>query len=421
MAKKCLIYAPAVGRGGVRRVIETLCQQFDKQRGWEFAILGQTFDELGDRIDWPEGWTFTQIRPVDKLPLHPKQFDFLMRNRGEFFAHLQEVAGEYDVVFCPTPWWGFIGVDPVETPVVSFVPDFAFDMIDMSQMLQAYFRGISPIIANHSAHTIFPSKFQQAYGDEHFGFAGKSSVIYFSTDVASPMVDARVDRAADEAAADRAGPVPTGDNVLSGDNISSVRLKYGLPEGYVLAFHCYGHKAAEVIIRAQYFARKRSRRVPVLVIAGLQTELYLKPGLDHSHELMIQETIRQSAGKIGRDVLILGPVADEDVSLLHAAATVCVTATRSEGGLSGTMLEAMRVGTPIIATELEVFTERIPDEDVIYFPVDDAEALGAALVQVCEQPEKALARAAALKAKVDGYTIKDVAKQYMDVFRMVMK
>jgi glycosyltransferase involved in cell wall biosynthesis len=391
MGKRVLIFAPTVGRGGVRRVVEALCATFARRRSWTFDVLGQTYDELGDAIAWPDGWNFTQIRPVDKLPLHPELFAFLMSHRADFFAHLAEVAGDYDLIFCPSPWWAFIGSYPVETPVVSFIPDFAFDFGIVGSTLEAYFRGISPIIAKHSAHVVFPSDGVRHHGEERYGMTG--STIYFSTDIAASGGD---------------------------DKYSSVRLKYGLPEQYVLAFHCYGHKGAEVIIRGQEYARRRSKYVPPLVIAGLQTQYYLDAVPVNSHVKMIQDTIRQCSGTVGRDVFILGAVSDEEMNALHVGATVAVTATRSEGGLSGTMLEAIRTGTPLVCSELDVFRERLTEWNVSFFPVDDHAALGEQLIRVCRNRIVYAGNAGETREQFAKYTMTDVAGQYIDVFERVI-
>jgi len=393
MSERMLIYAPTVGRGGVRRVIETLCADLAKHDAWSFDVLGQAFDELGERVDWPEQFGFTQVRPVDRLPLHPDLFMFLMQKRGNFFEHLKQIAGNYDLVFCPSPWWGFIGTEPIDTPVVSFVPDFAFDHMDIG-LIGQYFRGISPIIARHSDHVIFPSDWQREHGETHYGFEG--STVYFSADYTARDFDAGF------------------------DNQHSVRLKYHLPDAYVLAFHCYGHKAAEVIVRGQYYARRQSANVPPLVIAGLQTGYYAEQPAVNEHVKMVQDTIRECSGVVGRDVFILGTIPDEDLGGLYAGAVCSVTASRSEGGLSGTVLESILAGVPVVASELPVFTERLSHEAVSYFPVDDAEALGVALVQVCSDVDGYRERAGRLRDVFTSYTRRDVVAQYMGVFREVL-
>lgn len=390
---RVLIYAPTVGRGGVRRVIETLCADLAKHDAWSFDVLGQAFDELGERMDWPEQFGFTQVRPVDRLPLHPDLFMFLMQKRGVFFEHLKEVAGDYDLVFCPSTWWGFIGTEPIDTPVVSFVPDFAFDHMDIG-LIGQYFRGISPIIAAHSAHTVFPSDWQREHGETHYGFEG--STVYFSADYT----------AADFAVTD--------------DNRLSVKAKYGLPDAYVFAFHCYGHKGAEVIVRGQHVARRASGEVPPLVMAGLQTGYYAQQPAVNEHVKMVQDTIRECSGVIGRDVFILGSVPDDDLGGLYAGAVCSVTATRSEGGLSGTVLESILAGVPVVASDLPVFRERLSHEVVSYFPVDDGDALGEVLVSVCSDADGYRERAARLRDMFTLYTRRDVVEQYMDVFREVL-
>lgn len=384
---KCLIYCPTVGRGGVRRVLEALCAEFSKLPGWEFGILGQTYDEIGEKISYPAHWHFQQIRPVDRLPLHPHLFQFIIEKRRDFFAHLKEVAPNYDVIFCVSPWWAFDGDEKLDTPIVSFVPDFAFDHIDMGKFLSNFFRSVSPLIAHHSAHTIFPSDFQRKHGERNYGFKG--STIYFSTDIAAQPFRATT-------------------------------LSQDVPAEYVLAFHCYGHKGAEIIIRAQELARMKSGLVPPLVLAGLQTGLYLNTPPENAHVRMIQNTIRDCQGQIGRDVFILGQVPDEDISLLHANATVAVTATRSEGAPNGTMLEAIRTETPIICTALDVFTEQLSSQEVGFFPVDDYKALADRLVEICEDRAGAAVRASKLRERFAGYTMRDVAQKYLEVFKEVV-
>lgn len=387
---RCLIYAPTVGRGGVRRVIEVLCDVFSKRDDWQFDVLGQTYDELGMPVKWAEGMNFIQIRPVDKLPLHPHLFSFLGEHRADFFAHLKEIAGNYDVILCLSPWWGFVGDDTIDTPVVTFVPDFAFDYMDMGSVGH-HFRALASIIAKQSAYTIFPSEYQRRFGDR-YGFNG--GVIYFSMDFTARNFDTSLSEQ------------------------KRIQTKYGIPERYFLALHCYGHKGAEIIIQGQYFARKRNPALPNLVIAGLETEYYMKTPAQNGHAKMVQQTIQRFKSVIGK-VYILGTVAEEDLGGLYAGANAVVTATRSEGGLSGIVLEAIQTGTPVICSEIPPFTERLSRDDVHYFPVDDAKALGRQMNNVSKSHDAAVEQIIKLRDRMSDYTINQVADCYLNTLRMV--
>jgi glycosyltransferase involved in cell wall biosynthesis len=392
---KVLIYTPCVGRGGVRRVIENLCASFNKQRGWSFDILGQTYDELGEKISYPAGWRFTQIRPVEKLPLHPHLFDFLMQHRSTFFEHLkQEVSDyDYDLIFAFSSWWGMDDTEPPEAPIISFIPDFAFDHINLGKGLTTYFRMIMPIVAKQSVHAIFPSDFQRLHGEDRYGFKG--STIYFSTDFTVRQFDTSI------------------------ENRERVRQKYGLPERYVLAYHCYGHKGAETIIRAQEVARSMSAAVPPLVIAGLQTGLYTKSPPDNGHVRDVQRLIPACHGQIGRDVFIPGQIEESEIGGLYAGADVVVSATTSEGGINGTLIEGILARKPIICSDLEVFRERLSDGDVTYFPVGDYQALGKCIAEVCGDWGTVRDRAERLHKQFADYTMKNVGTTYLKVFKEV--
>jgi glycosyltransferase involved in cell wall biosynthesis len=84
----------------------------------------------------------------------------------------------------------------------------------------------------------------------------------------------------------------------------------------------------------------------------------------------------------------------DDVPDLLCAADVFVLPSRREG-LPGSVLEAMALGVPIVASDLPTVREAVPGDDYAYLvPPDDPGQLADALGSVIASPMVALARAA---------------------------
>jgi glycosyltransferase involved in cell wall biosynthesis len=82
-----------------------------------------------------------------------------------------------------------------------------------------------------------------------------------------------------------------------------------------------------------------------------------------------------------------------------AAATVVVVPMRAGTGLQNKVLEAMAVGTPVVATpSVAAALEARPSEHLLV--ADDADALAAATVALLRDPARARTLAAAARALV---------------------
>lgn len=398
MTLKVLVYTPTVGRGGVKTVVETLCRAFEALSETEdvsFSILGQSFDENGVQIDYPKSWKFEQIDPIQRLPPHPYQFPFLEANYKVFIDHLLRVEDNYDVIFCPSSWWVmYPDYWPITKPFVTVIPDFAFDFIDMGY-LQKHFRTASTLIAKRSAAVVFPSKFHRQHALSRYGFnRHKTITIPHSMDFVVK------------------------DYYPTQTNADRVRKKYNLSKEYVLAFHCFGHKDVGTILRAQLYGRSHSPNVPPLVIAGIETERYLTNNSDQ-HAQEVRRIITEIKATLGQDLFILGEVPNEDVAGLFKGATIAMFASKSEGDISGGMLNAIAAMTPLVYGDLPVFRDRLGDdmEYGLTFRIEDWYHAGIRLVEACDKPEEAKARAEKLFDMMDGYTFVDVAKAYIKVLR----
>lgn len=396
---KVLIYSPTIGRGGVARVVRTLTNTLARiadPAEWSFAVLGQAYDEIGLKVDWPQSWPFEQVEPLaagEKLPAHPLQFEFLYRQQETFVAHLKRVAGDYNLIYCPSSWWTMRVKDfTLPVPFVTSVPDFAFDMIDIGPM-SYYFRNAAKHIAQRADFAVFSSDFQRKHGEQYYGFR-KTCTIHHSADFVADHF------------------TPTWDEALR------VRAKYALPETYVLAFHPMYHKGISTILEAYEI---EGEALPPLVVAGIGTEnLTNEVAVDTPSEAL-RERLKALAER-GIKVMALGRVPEEDIAGLYVGATCAIAASTSEGDLSGTVFEAFMASCPLIYSDLEVFTEQLRRDTYGWcFPVGDAEYLRIRIWNVIMAEQEAKRRAMEAFGFANRRRASDVAGEYLQVFREVLR
>jgi glycosyltransferase-like protein len=128
------------------------------------------------------------------------------------------------------------------------------------------------------------------------------------------------------------------------------------------------------------FATLRERlpdRRPLLLVAGGATLF------DYRDEIARFDSRRAELGLVdGRDVRVLGPVADAELEALYRAADVFALPSVKEGyGLVA--LEALAAGAPLVASDLPVFRSFLRDgHSALLARVGDAGALANALERV---------------------------------------
>lgn len=191
------------------------------------------------------------------------------------------------------------------------------------------------------------------------------------------------------------------------DRAARVRgvLGIGPDEFVVLAVGRQEHqKGLDVAIEA---VRRLLGRVPQarLVVAG-------RAGA-HTPDLA------RRAAPLGDRVQFLGTRAD--VADLHCAADVLVLPSRREGS-PGVLLEAMAMGTPVVAAAIPQVDEIVDETMARLVPVDDAEGLSAALAEVRADPRSARDRAARARARfLSAFTIERVAEQMVAFYRRALQ
>lgn len=388
---KVLVLLATVGRGGVTRVIEHLLPALVEQ-GLDMTVVGQTLNEAGRPIAYPAEVPFIQIEPADGLPPHPNQFSFLVEHGGDFLAHAARLQEGFDLCFAMTPWWsiGAKAVCNLHLPVISCIPDFAFDQIGMSEFLNDHFRSAVLRIAERSALTVFSSEFQRQWGIDHYGFAlSRTTVIPYSSDF-----------------------IPTARGSMS---------LPGLPEHTLLAFHTLHHKDPETLLRGYAYAHHKSRRVPPLVIGGIDSDTLTDLHYQSERLVGLRRLITHELNlRLKRDLFITGFVPEEAIAGLYSRADAVLTATRSEGDISGTMNEAIRYCRPLIYSDLPVFAERITSGvHGLAFPVGDWQALGECILDVCRDPAAARARAERAYTDLTPRTVDQVAEEFVCALKSV--
>lgn len=121
---------------------------------------------------------------------------------------------------------------------------------------------------------------------------------------------------------------------------------------------------------------------------------------------------------LGRQVQLLG--IRSDVVDLLAGADAFVSSSLWEG-LPRTVLEAIAVGVPVVATDVGGIRDVIePDRTGLLVPSGDPSALAAALVEVIDQPQEARSRAVNARSALDEFDEARMAERTMTVYDQVM-
>jgi len=118
----------------------------------------------------------------------------------------------------------------------------------------------------------------------------------------------------------------------------------------------------------------------------------------------------------GRDIAVLGTVADAELPSWYAAADVFAFPSTKEGwGLA--ILEAMSAGLPVVASDLPVFREYLaPGLDALLVPVDNPAALAGALTLVLGDQQLAERLRAAGRTVAANFTWEATAARHKTVY-----
>lgn len=400
--KTILAYAPTVGKGGVRTLVLRLVnawRSLAEERGWNVKVLSNSFDESGRELPWPEG----MLVPLDVHGIENcrgvELCNFLQANQNEMFRQLKKHATQADIVWLPQPWWTMrISRETVDfrAHIVPTIHDLAFDELGWNDLFGDRFRDELRRFINVSSRAIFSSNVIRKRAIERYDMPQELGEVVYLADFVPDTFDST--------SAER----------------RRVRSKYQLPDQYFLAFHASGHKDPLCILEAICKLRDQNPQnfIP-LVIAGHQTEAICPDStISGDYIEKIRAYIRSNKLQIGKHYFVLGYVAMEDIGGLYAGATACVTASRSEAGLSGCIFEAFKAKVPLIHSDIEPFIERLglQNDYALRFRCGDSSDLYAALLRSQSSPASTNRRVRNAFDTFCHRSWEDVANSYLDVF-----
>jgi glycosyltransferase-like protein len=216
----------------------------------------------------------------------------------------------------------------------------------------------------------------------------------------------------------RPGVVPNGVDVAkfaAGSPERAARLRRGVgAQDRPLVLAVGGlepRKGSDSLVRALAQVRDRSGLTPVLAVLGGHSfqdyRAYRDAVLAELPELGLE---------LGRDVVEVGTVPEEDMASWYGAADVLAFPSVKEGfGLA--VLEAMSAGLPVVTSDLPVFREYlVPDRDALLVGLGDVEGLAGALLSVLQDEERRAALVRAGRAVANRFTWQESARRHLEVY-----
>ena len=207
-------------------------------------------------------------------------------------------------------------------------------------------------------------------------------------------------------------PLP---ETLSADERARARQWFGLgPDRFVVSFPAHFRRGKGHALIAEVARRVRAAHPEAVFLLAGDMEV------SEQYRRIAAETRRAvAAADLDSSVRFLGPVAD--IRGLQAASDASLNLSDSEG-MSNSVMEAMALGVPVVATgvggNLEVITDGVHG---LHVPVRDAAAAAAALVRLAGDPALRGRLGAAARQRVAAeYSIDRMVARYVALYREVL-
>lgn len=188
-------------------------------------------------------------------------------------------------------------------------------------------------------------------------------------------------------------------------NPAGIRARLGLPEDAPLVVSLGAldrDKDPEALLAA------------AAALAGRSPELYWAIAGDGPLRSRLEAAIARE--NLGTRVALVGRLDHEDALRLIASARVYVTATRAEG-LGTTVLEAMALGVPIVATRVGGIPEMLGDGAGVLIPPGDPAELAAAVEELLMNSELRARSVGRAADRVEHFTARAMAEGVLAVYR----
>ncbi len=189
--------------------------------------------------------------------------------------------------------------------------------------------------------------------------------------------------------------------------VREAKIRYGLPERYLLFVGSFDRwKNVDGLLRAYAEARKLGVREG-LVLVGSGGDLSGAKGLARSLEL-----------REGHEVVFLERI-DEDLPLLYRGATTFITLSWGESfGLP--LVEAMRCGTPVIASSRGAIPEVVAGGGVLVDPRDPVEVIHTIVAVTNGREFQEQLRQQSLK-RAKSFSWPETAEKTVQVYRSLLE
>ncbi|MCY9512576.1 glycosyltransferase [Paenibacillus apiarius] len=213
--------------------------------------------------------------------------------------------------------------------------------------------------------------------------------------------------------------------ILPSANLTNTRvteeLALRLPQKYVVyPSNVSPHKNHYNLLLA-YSRFTESNEVP-LVLFGYNTELLrsVPPHWpDHLYVPALISLMKRVGLHLDKDVYPMGFIKDVDVIPVVRNAQALIMPSMSEGGGSYPVEEALRLGVPVLCSDIPVMREHLArhSADIVWFDPESPDSIAQALNRLFDNYEHY--KASAVQGMNDASeTWDDVAKKYIHIFRL---
>jgi len=173
-------------------------------------------------------------------------------------------------------------------------------------------------------------------------------------------------------------------------------------------------KGSDTLVRAMALLRDGGRNPVLAVVGGHSFQDY------RAYRERVFSLLPGLGLEVGRDIALLGTVADAELPSWFAAADAFAFPSAKEGwGLA--VLEAMSAALPVVASDLPVFREYLtPGRDALLVPAGDPAALAGALASVLGDPPLAQRLRTAGLAVAARFTWQATAAEHQEIYARLM-
>lgn len=193
-------------------------------------------------------------------------------------------------------------------------------------------------------------------------------------------------------------------NQVSDSETLAIRQELGLnPDDSLLL--CVAEFTSNKRHRDQLIALKKLNRPKVhLAFAGDGT---------------IRQELEQFTQKLGLEQQVHFLGFRQDIpALICSSAAILLTSQRE--GLPRSIMEAMCLATPAIGSNIRGIQDLLGDGCGLLVNCGDTDALAQAMAKVVDNPETSALIARKAQAKMDDYDIKQIIKQYTEIYRLAL-